>query len=415
MVAASALALLLLWVLWTYGGVGRHVLPFAILLLLPIYTLVFWTIIGRGMYAVQLRRRPLPAVGAYHPLVSVIIPAFNEAASIAATVHCADLAARLYPGETEILVANDGSTDDTFAIARKAVGGLQQARGQVVDLPHGGKSNALNGMLRVASGEILVRVDADTRMSPETGFAAMVPHFSDPKVGGVQGLILPLQNDGWVRKLRFLEITWNHLFLRRAQMAFHTTQVVDGAYCAFRRKDLLHVGGWVAWNGEDTEITLRLQRLGFRMRFEPGAAAFEDVPANFAQLKKQRVRWTRGGSFAHRRHYGALLAEAPEFGGLAMAFWLTMFARGGVRQMIYVYAVMATLLLQLPTLFDFSVIIALLFVPRAVVMIYYALRMRRPDGVLWLPIWPGASFLKKFFTTEAFGTMLPGAAPEFSE
>ncbi len=413
--AAVASASLLLYTFWFYFGLGRDVLAFALLLLLPIYSLSIWGGIGRAAYAIQVRRRPMPAVRNFHPPVTIVIPAYNEATNIAAAVRSADRAAALYPGITEVLVGNDGSTDRTSELARATMAQLEHARGRVLDLPHGGKSHALNAMLRAATGTLLVRIDGDSRISGSSGFAAIVRHFADPEVGGVQGMILPLQTDGWTRKLRFMEIAWNHMFLRRAQMALRATQVVDGAFCAFRRRDLLAVGGWVGWNGEDTEVTLRLQRLGFRMRYEPDAVAFEDVPASFAQLKKQRVRWTRGGMFAHLRHYGALFADRAEFGGLAMVFWLTMFARGGMRQMIYVYALLATLLLHLPTLLHLGIIVALLFIPRAIVIAAYTLKMRWYRATPWLGLWPVASVVKQYFTTEALGTMLPGAIPEFSE
>ncbi|MCI4352038.1 MAG: glycosyltransferase [Thermoplasmata archaeon] len=405
----------LLFVLWQFAGLGRSTLPFAVLLLLPTYAFTFWGIGGRLLYGGQLARRPLPSVADYHPPVSIVIPAYNEARNIGSAIRNADLAAAVYPGATEILIGNDGSTDRTSERARKALLHLRFARGKLLDLSHGGKANALNETLRVAEGEILVRADADARISATTGFSAMVPHFADPEVGGVQGTLLPLQTDGWTRKLRFMEVAWNHLFLRRAMYAMRAGQVVDGAFCAFRRKDLLDVGGWVAWNGEDTEITLRLQRTGYRMRFEPDAVAFEDVPATYRDLKKQRIRWARGGLFAHLRHYGALLSGAPEFGGLAIVVWLTMFARGGMRQMIYFYALLATFLLHLPTVYDLGLIVALLFVPRAIVILAYTVQRRRWSALSWIPIWPVTSGIKQFFTTEAFGTMLPGLVPEFSE
>lgn len=413
--AAIVSAAVLLYALWRFVGLGGVALPFAVLLLLPTYSFTFWGIGGRLLYGSQLAQRPLPSVDHYHPAVSVVIPAFNEERNIADAIRCADLAAARYPGATEILIGNDGSTDRTSEKAREALGQLRHARGKLLDLPHGGKANALNGMLRIAEGEVLVRADADARISAATGFSAMIPHFADPEVGGVQGMLLPLQTDGWTRKLRFMEVAWNHLFLRRSTYAVRAAQVVDGAFCAFRRKDLVDVGGWVAWNGEDTEITLRLERIGYRMRYEPDALALEDVPPNYRDLKKQRIRWARGGLFAHLRHYGAVFGAAPEFGGLAVVVWLTIFARGGMRQLIYFYALLATFLLQLPTVFNLALIVALLFLPRAIVILAYTIRLRWWAALGWIPIWPATSGIKQFFTTEAFGTMLPGLVPEFSE
>jgi len=414
-VGALAIGLAVLYATNRVFGLGRALLPFALLLLLPLIALTIWGFLGRLLYAYQLRARPIPTVADFHPPVSVIIPAYNEERNIAAAVASADAAAALYPGVTEILVANDGSLDGTSAQARAAVGRLQNAHGSVLDLPHGGKSNALNGALRLATGEIIVRIDADSRISSTRGFGAMVPHLADPEVGGVQGLILPLQPDQWTGKLRLMEIAWNHLFLRRALMATRTTQVVDGAFCAFRKSDLQRAGGWVPWNGEDTEITLRLQRQGYRMRLELGAAAFEDVPGNYAGLRKQRIRWNRGGMFAHRRHLGALFGDAFEFGGLAIIMWFTLFARSGLRGLVWAYAALLTVLLGLPTILTVALITAILLVPRGIVIGFYLVRFGKWRYLPYIATWPVTGGMKQFFSIEAFGTMLPGAAAEFSE
>ena len=408
-------AVLILYVAWTYLGLGRSLLPFAVLLLMPIYAYMLWILIGRALYSSETRANPVPPLSVYHPNVSLVIPAYNEAKHIAGAVRNADAAAGLYPGKVEIIVGNDGSRDATSAIAHAEIANLKHAKGRVLDLPHGGKSSALNGMLKAAKGEILLRADADCVIDPKVGFAPMISHFANRNVGGVQGVILPLQSEGWIRKMRLLEICFNHLFLRPAQMAYGAAQVVDGAFCAFRRSDMLRVGGWADWNGEDTEITLRLQRLGYRMRFEPRALLREDVPQTFEGLKKQRVRWSRGGVFAHLRHYGSVFSEAPEFGGLALLVWIAMYMRGGMRHLVYLYAALATLILGLPTIFHLAAIVVLLLVPRAAAFLYYLGKLGASRRIPWITIWPVVGALKQYFTMEAFGTMLPGAIPEFSE
>ncbi|MGI0071280.1 MAG: glycosyltransferase [Thermoplasmata archaeon] len=405
----------LLYGLWGYLGRLGVSLPFAVLLLLPLITLVIFNLLGRVFYEVELRRRRVPSVQDYHPPVTVIIPAFNEEERIAQAIRSADRAARLYPGFTEVVVGNDGSTDHTSAIARAEIAQMHHATGVVVDLPHGGKSNALNGVLRLARGELMIRVDADCRLSEDFGFTAIVPHFADPEIGAVQGMLLPLQREGWVRKMRIQEICWNHLFLRRGLMATRSTQVVDGAFSSFRRKDMLEVGGWVPWNGEDNEITLRLYRLGYRTRFEPKALVFEDVPEDYAALRKQRIRWNRGGLFAHRRHLPALTSPAFEFGGLATVIWALTFLKSGMRYMIYVYAALITLLTGIPTLITVAFVVAFLLIPRGAAICYYLVRLGYWRDVLWVPTWPLTSAIKQSFAVESFGTMTPGNPVEFSE
>ncbi len=410
---ALGLGVAALYFLYHSLGLGRLGVAFGVLLLLPSFTFIAWVFLGLGLYEIEIRRRPRRSLAEYHPKVSVIIPAYNEELTIAAAVRSADLAARKYPGEVEILVGNDGSLDRTSAVAREAIRRLANATGGVVDLPHGGKSNALNGMLRLATGEIVVRIDADARISPSVGFQEIIGHLAQPSVGGVQGTLLPLQEEGWTRRLRFMEVAWTHLFMRRATMATRSTQVVDGAFCAFRRDDLLRVGGWVPWNGEDTEITLRLQRMGYRMRFEPKALAYEDVPATYEALERQRIRWSRGGLFAHHRHLSSIFAEAPEYGGLAVVFWLGLFLRTGLRSLIYLYALAVALFL--PTLLHLLLILAILFLVRGLVIAYYLARIGRWRFVPWVVSWPVTSAIKQHFALKSWGTMLPGAIPEFSE
>ena len=405
----------ILAVFWNYL-VGLHItLPFAVLLLFPLITLVIFNVLGRIFYERELRARPVPSVADYHPPVTIIIPAYNEEERIAQAIRSADGAARLYPGFTEVVVGNDGSTDHTSEVAREEIRKMKHATGIVVDLPHGGKSNALNGVLRLARGEVMIRIDADCRLSEEFGFGAIIPHFADPEVGAVQGMILPLQRTGWVRKMRLQEICWNHLFLRRGLMATRSTQVVDGAFSSFRRKDMLAVGGWVPWNGEDNEITLRMYRLGYRTRYEPKALAFEDVPKDYAALRKQRVRWNRGGVFAHRRHLGALTSPAFEFGGIATLIWMLTFLKSGMRYLVYVYAVLVTLLAGIPTLITIAFVVAFLLIPRGGAIVYYLVRLGYYRDILWVLTWPVTSAIKQSFAVEAFGTMTPGHAIEFSE
>jgi cellulose synthase/poly-beta-1,6-N-acetylglucosamine synthase-like glycosyltransferase len=408
---ATLLGLGILYLIFRYVGLGHVLVPIGVLLLLPIVVLTIWAIIGRAVYSYHLSHRPPPPLSVYHPPVSVIIPAFNEEGGIAETIRSVDLAARLYPGTTEILVGNDGSTDRTLSIAIREILDLKHARGAVLDLPHGGKANALNAMLRAAKGEIIVRIDADTRLSTTLGFAKIVPHFAEADIGGVQGLILPLQEEGWTRRLRFLEIAWNHMFLRRATMGFRACQVVDGAFSSFRRADLLTAGGWVEWNGEDTEITIRLQRQGLRMRYEPEAAAFEDVPANYDKLERQRMRWNRGGIFARYRHLYPSFTEDWAFGGLAMFYWLALFVRSGLRSGLYVYVVLAALFV--PTIVHLAFILVLLLIPRGIILAYYFLKYRRGRWMGWILAYPVFSVIKQQFAIKAWGTMFPGEAGEY--
>jgi cellulose synthase/poly-beta-1,6-N-acetylglucosamine synthase-like glycosyltransferase len=384
-----------------------------VLLLLPTVTLMVFGLIGGPLYRRRLRRRPLPPLAEYHPSVSVLIPAYNEAEWIVQAIESADTAAGLYPGRVEIIVGNDGSKDATSPLARAAVQKLKHCTGCVVDLPHGGKSNALNGALAVAQGEIVLRLDGDTYIDPTTGFGPMIRHFADPQVGGVQGAIHPRQREGWTRKMRALEIAWNHYLLRPATMETRSAEVIDGLFSAFRREDLVKLGGWVPWNGEDTEISIRIQRLGYRIRIEFGALAYEDVPGNYDSLRRQRVRWARGVLMANGQHFPALIGPAPEFGGLGVFLWFLMFVRSGLRSLVYLFLLALILILGVPALLFAGILFLVAMLLRAGPLAYYLVKMHRTDAIPWIPFFPFGNVIKQSFRLEAFGTLGPNATGEY--
>ena len=389
------------------------ILGFTVLLLLPLLTLELFSAFARVAYFREVRRRSVPPLGLYHPPVSIIMPAYNEEEWIEEAIRHADRAAAKYPGTVQIVVGNDGSTDRTLELARKAIGRLEHAQGFVIDLPHGGKSNALNGALALATGEIVIRCDADTFISDDPGFAALIPHFADPEVGGVQGAIHPRQKDGWTRKLRALEVAWNHYFLRPAGMGTRSAEVIDGLFSAFRRAELVEVGGYVPWNGEDTEIAIRFQRLGYRVRIEFGAVAYEDVPENYDALRKQRVRWARGILMANGQHYSSLLGDTPEFAGLGILFWFLLFVRSGVRSLVYVFLALLVVILGVPALLDTAILFLIAIGLRALPLATFLVRMDRKDVLPWIPFFPIANVIKQTFRFEAFGTLGPGVEREY--
>jgi cellulose synthase/poly-beta-1,6-N-acetylglucosamine synthase-like glycosyltransferase len=394
-------------------GVTGLLLPFTLLLLVPLLALTLFGVLGRPIYFRDVRRSRLPPLSVYHPSVSIVMPAFNEEEWIAETILAADRAAGLYPGPVEIIVGNDGSTDRTLELARGAIARLQHAKGYVVDLPHGGKSNALNGALALARNEIVLRCDADTHISPELGFGEMMRHFADPTVGGVQGALHPYQRDGWTRKLRALEVAWMHYLLRPANMGTRSAEVIDGLFSAFRRKDLVELGGWVPWNGEDTEISMRVQRLGYRIRIEFGSLAYEDVPKDYDALRRQRVRWARGILMANGQHYPSLFGPTPEFCGLSVFFWFLLLMRSGVRSLVYLYLAVLIVVLGVPALAFTAALFLVAIAIRAIPIAYFLAQMGRKDVLLWIPFFPVANVIKQSFRFEGYGTLGPGAAHEY--
>lgn len=263
------------------GGTTSSILVFLSLL----YVLLF--VIG------TLRERPHVAV-AFPPSVGFLIPARNEEASIGACVRSADAAAAQYEGICAIYVVENGSTDGTFAAASESIRLCEFARGYILQAPPEGKARALNVALAAAVEDIVVRVDADTGVSADV-LARMAEYFEDQNIGGVSGLPLPHGVSTWLERMRAIEVYYNVAYKRVGQGLLDAITVLPGAMVAYRRDALVRLGGFAeGMNGEDADMTVRVGRLGYRIVSDPRITATTGTPGNLAELREQRLRWSRG-------------------------------------------------------------------------------------------------------------------------
>jgi biofilm PGA synthesis N-glycosyltransferase PgaC len=169
----------------------------------------------------------------------------------------------------------------------------------------------------------------------------------------------------------------------------------------------------VPWNGEDTEISIRLQRLGYQIRIEFGSLALEDVPKDYEALRRQRVRWARGIIQANGQHYRSLVGPTPEFAGLGVLFWLLMYIRSGVRSLVYVFLALLIVILGVPALLYATYLLLFAIALRSVPIAYFLSRMGRRDVIPWLPFYTVGNIIKQTFRFEAYGLLGPTAVKEY--
>lgn len=256
-------------------------------------------------------RRPPRIRPAAYPPVSVLVAAYNEAGGIRDTLR--SLAAQNYPGPFEVLVLNDGSTDDTADITRRAIAELAFAPSATVRLldykENAGKAAVLNRGLREAQHDLIVTIDGDSWVRNDALAQIVERLLSDPAdTQAVAGAVM-------VRNSRENFLTrsqeWDYFHgiaaVKRMQSMYHGTLVAQGAFSLYRRKALEEIGGWPECVGEDIVVSWALLEKGSRIGYAEDALAFTNVPTRFRQFALQRKRWSRGLIEAFKAHGSLLL------------------------------------------------------------------------------------------------------------
>jgi cellulose synthase/poly-beta-1,6-N-acetylglucosamine synthase-like glycosyltransferase/peptidoglycan/xylan/chitin deacetylase (PgdA/CDA1 family)/spore germination protein YaaH len=242
-----------------------------------------------GLTLKNVKPKPRTESAGYEPLVSIIVPAYNEGKVITTTLR--SLLATTYKN-SEIIVVDDGSTDDTAAVV--AALAEKQPRIRLIRQTNGGKSKAANHALAEARGEIVVAVDADTIVAPEA-ISKMVAHFAAKEVTAVCGNIAVGNVNGVFTTFQAIEYVTSQNFDRRAYSVLNCISVVPGALGAWRREAVLAAGGYSEETlTEDADLTLAILRRGGRVVYEPEAHGMTEAPESLAALLKQRFRWTYG-------------------------------------------------------------------------------------------------------------------------
>ncbi|HXP18861.1 MAG TPA: bifunctional polysaccharide deacetylase/glycosyltransferase family 2 protein [Streptosporangiaceae bacterium] len=244
------------------------------------------------------RRRSPPdwPSGQPAPGVSVIVPAYNEAAGIAATVL--SMVASSYPGDIEIVVVDDGSTDDTAAIVRN----LRLPGVRLISQPNAGKPAALNRGIAEARHDNLILVDGDTVFDP-AAVSRLTSRLAGQAVGAVSGNTKVANRRGMLGRWQHLEYVMGFNLDRAMFDILGAIPTVPGAIGAFRRAALAAVGGLSADTlAEDTDLTLAVCRSGWRVVYEQSAIAWTEAPSTLRQLWRQRYRWCYGTLQAMWKH-----------------------------------------------------------------------------------------------------------------
>jgi cellulose synthase/poly-beta-1,6-N-acetylglucosamine synthase-like glycosyltransferase len=188
-------------------------------------------------------------------------------------------------------------------------------RVRLLTIPNGGKANALNRGLELASGAIVVALDADTQFETKT-IARLARWFVDPKLGAVAGNAKVGNRINLVTKWQALEYVTAQNLERRALAQLGAMTVVPGAVGAWRKAAIEQVGGYPPDTlAEDQDLTIAVQRAGWRVMHDQFAVAWTEAPQSLRQLARQRFRWAFGTIQCLWKHKRVMLTGRPR--GLA--------------------------------------------------------------------------------------------------
>lgn len=281
------------------------------------------------------------------PSVSVIVPAFNEAQTIRQTLK--SLAALDYP-KFDIVVVDDGSSDNTLAIAREFAETQSKVAIRVLTQPNRGKWKALNEGIRNSTGDLVLCIDADSSLSRDA-LRRMAPHFSDREVGAVSGQVQVRNQINLVTRLQALEYLVANGSARTAQSGSGSVLIVPGPIGLFRRATLDKINEmyFAESSGEgpfsphtfaeDFELSVMICAMGAKVVYEPEAKAFTRAPETLGTLLNQRYRWLRGSMQVGRRYRDGNWPKQKE--RPATRWWMTITTIGD----LYVVPVASLLLL----------------------------------------------------------------------
>lgn len=220
--------------------------------------------------------------------MSIIIPAYNEEVTIGSCIK--SMLSLNYPCY-EVIVIDDGSSDNTFKEASK----YSEKGVKVIRQKNSGKPGAVNTGIKNASGEVVITVDADSKLHPDALTWICRRFSSNPRLGAVAGNVKIDRPTGLLKTLQSLEYTMSINLGRKSQSMLHCVMIVPGAIAALKTRVLQEVGYFPTDTfAEDFDITMKILKAGYHVEYESRAIAFTQAPETVEDFLKQRRRWYRG-------------------------------------------------------------------------------------------------------------------------
>ncbi|MFF7709588.1 glycosyltransferase [Pseudomonas sp. NPDC007930] len=413
-------ALLDHWNAWLgeiYGPNGHWrlflmVFPYFLLFEVPMNLLV---LLGTLRWFTRTRSA-VPLHSTYQPRVSCVITCYGEGEAVGLTLRT--LAEQTYPGTIEIIPVVDGAAANqaTTAAVRRFKQNTRLPANRLVrpiaKWQRGGRVSTLNAGLALSTGEIIINVDGDTSFDNDM-VVRMVRHFADPKVPAVAGsLRVRNARQSLVARVQALEYLLSIHMAKIGLSEFNLVNNVSGAFGAFRKSFLQHIGGWDTHTAEDLDLTLRIKsyfrQYGLRVPFEPQAIGHTDAPHTLLGFLQQRLRWDGDLFFVYmRKHRHAFNPKLVGWRNFFMLLLSGLFFQLVLPYIILGYSLVALFVLPFSAFVFYGLLIYCLYFALCA-LLYLGLivmvseRQREDLRLLWiLPIYPLAMYGLRLWSTVA--------------
>jgi cellulose synthase/poly-beta-1,6-N-acetylglucosamine synthase-like glycosyltransferase len=261
----------------------------------------------------QVRESRATAASRIREELTVLVPAYNEAGSIADTLRSL-MAQTVQPAR--IIVIDDGSTDATADIARSLGAEVMQPPCNT-----GSKAGAQSFALPHVTTAYTMAIDADTVLDPDA-LRLLAQAFDDDLVAAACGFVLPRHVGTVWERGRYVEYLYSFTFPKVAQDYFGKPLISSGCFSMYRTDVLQEVGGWAQRTmAEDMDLTWTLYEAGWKVQFLPEAVSYPIEPNTYGFLAKQLRRWSHGFVQNVQLHWRALLGLRYLRSVVAIAFF----------------------------------------------------------------------------------------------
>lgn len=272
----------------------------------------------------------------YTPLVSIVVTAYNETYD-ELMVTFRSLSEQIYEGVIEVLIIVDNAAEnkETVALAEKIAklfdNGLTRQFRVIKKVARGGHANSMNLGLRLARGDVMVMMDADTSID-NTTIVHAAKHFRDPHVIAVSGAVR-VRNafDSITTRMQAIEYMMSIQLARFGLTELGVINNISGAFGIFRASFIRQIGGWLNGTAEDLDMTMRLhaymsQYPWLKMIHEPYAVSWTESPVTFKELLKQRVRWDGDLYYIYiTRHWRLFSTKLMSFKKVVFIVWYGLY------------------------------------------------------------------------------------------